>query len=519
MSQKSNTRVLKLYNNDLRCAFKRELESAGIGSHLDYLFRLSRDISYGVSCALTTFKAFKRSLMQGTAMPQGLQFLCVVSRNGFIGFDDIRAVQTVYQLLHLGYKTQGLVEVKPDWPSFVERLGTSGNVTVSDSEFVEFGKILRRIMPRSISTTYGRARGASGSVAEGSDPTLRWSLVNHPSMPYIPLYPVNKRAYKRTARATCVPKDSRGPRYICMEPGLSQFHAQGYMAVHMDHISRNLKQAPLKNPNEHKLFLLRNYFTHVTIDLKDATDLLSVGLLGAFPAYYRRMVDTLRSKEVETPLGTSLLTAMFPMGNSLCFVTLTYVIIALCELSCDNSYSVYGDDIICHRDDYACLVDRLHRFGMKVNQDKCGLTALKETCGLDLLHSTSLNPVYLRLWDPEGPKGKWAIASAADQLFSNGLCYLAEYFASLLPSGWRKYRTRYNKDLQRLEYFVPTLVDKTRETNLLWPFSGYRWLATRADGDNADLSRSTESLSLSSHRTVIRFKWSIVTPFNLTSRD
>lgn len=287
----------------------------------------------------------------------------------------------------------------------------------------------------------------------------------------------------------------------------------------MNHIAKYIPQAPLSSPDAHKQFLAKNWLTHVTVDLKDATDLLSVGLLQAFPANYRTMVERLRSKYVETPLGRSPMTAMFPMGNSLCFVTLTYVVVALCEMSCDNSYSVYGDDIICHRDDYAQLVDRIHRFGLKVNAAKCGLASLKETCGLDLLNGEPLDPVYLRLWDPEmGPKGKWACATAADQLFNNGFCFLAEHFKSLLPKGWIDFRSRYNRNLQRLEYFVPTLIDKTRTVDLRWPFSGYRWLATRADNDAKD-TKSKTFLSLSSHRMVVRFKWCIVIPFNLMSRD
>lgn len=246
------------------------------------------------------------------------------------------------------------------------------------------------------------------------------------------------------AKVVLVPKDSRGPRLISMEPLEYMWFQKGLgesMVCHLERASKASGNVNFTTQSVNRLLSLTGS-THrelssplvdsllrdirnkkistpikrggswVTLDLRDASDRVSVSLVKRIfsktPTLLRKLL-ALRSTATTLPDGRVIpLKKYAPMGSALCFPVEAYCfwIIIVAAISRHDSRSpykimknvfVYGDDIIVEQRYSQIAIDALERAGLKVNTQKCCLTGkFRESCGIDAYDGIDVTPVKVR---------------------------------------------------------------------------------------------------------------------------
>lgn len=258
-----------------------------------------------------------------------------------------------------------------------------------------------------------------------------------------------------TAKVTLVPKDSRGPRLISMEPLEVQWIQQG--------ISRRL----VRRIESHPLTRGRVNFTYqsinrdlallgsrtqewATLDMKEASDRVSLELvtrlLSHCPCYAGFIAC--RSTHTRLPDGRKIELRKFaPMGSALCFPVESLVFWALSVSAIMHGAStsrrkalkqvyVYGDDIVVSTPMVEVVMQYLPKVGLLFNPDKCCSSGFfRESCGCDAYKGVDVTPIRLR--KPLSPRvrikeqqGARLIASTVAQsnrLHDRGYYRTAEY--------------------------------------------------------------------------------------------
>jgi len=159
------------------------------------------------------------------------------------------------------------------------------------------------------------------------------------------------------------------------------------------------------------------YDNWATIDLKSASDLLSVTLVKSvfqgqepFLGYMMDCRSPIVTCEGKPPLALGKFAGMgnaltFPV-QSICFAVVCIAAILDAEGTAPSYWSVrrasrrirvYGDDIIIQRKYAHQCVDWLTAVGLKVNSKKSFLEGnFKESCGVDGFKGVDITPIYLR---------------------------------------------------------------------------------------------------------------------------
>jgi len=211
------------------------------------------------------------------------------------------------------------------------------------------------------------------------------------------------------ARVILVPKDSRGPRLISCEPVDYQWIQQGLGSAIVDWLEVN----PLtkwninftnQEPNQFGALLGSKTGKYATLDLKEASDRISLGLVQLlFPTHLYKCLESCRSSSTELPSGKILKLKKFaPMGSSLCFPILATCIWAILSAAAPDDYTrerilVYGDDVIVPTAFAADAMSRLESLGLLVNRDKsCTSGFFRESCGTDAFKGVNVTPVRIR---------------------------------------------------------------------------------------------------------------------------
>lgn len=250
------------------------------------------------------------------------------------------------------------------------------------------------------------------------------------------------------AKLAVVPKDKRGPRIICTQPAWAMWIQQGQRRnleatiersrlITTSRFKRGVSSSiKFDNQEQNGLLALLSSRTreHATIDLKDASDLVSWGL-----------VRYLSNKEVSLALAASRTTHvrlpnnelvklhMFaPMGSAMCFPVESLVFWAiataamhvrrgveyeaLCRdravaktvLNSESQCFVFGDDVIIPREECEFVCERFRELGFVPNSGKtfaegfyresCGVDAYKgarlDICRLQAITVTSMSEAY-----------------------------------------------------------------------------------------------------------------------------
>jgi hypothetical protein len=219
------------------------------------------------------------------------------------------------------------------------------------------------------------------------------------------------------AKLTAVPKDSRGPRLICVHPAESIWIQQG---------QRRLLEARITN---HPLTKGRINFTDqtvngklalssslsrefVTLDLKEASDRISCRLVKSlFGDYTYDWISCSRANKVKLLDGREIeLKKWAPMGNALCFPVESLIFFSLVHAAIRSHYGidcrevyVFGDDIIFPKPYKEGVITTLVMFGLIPNISKTFSSGFfRESCGVEAYKGVDITPLRLKK-DNVGP--------------------------------------------------------------------------------------------------------------------
>jgi hypothetical protein len=271
----------------------------------------------------------------------------------------------------------------------------------------------------------------------------------------------NDRASRRQARLVTVPKNSTQRRTITVEPLLNQFIQQGLNTALRDSI---LKCGILRNclsltdQSKNQQLALEGSLNDnwATIDLKSASDLLSVSLVkivfGRHASFFDALMDC-RSTSVVCSKGATMDLGKFAgMGNATTFPvqSISFAVTGICAiLDCwgvsptyrnvqraSRHIRVFGDDIIIDSKYARQAVHWLQRVGLRVNTKKSFLEGnFKESCGVDAYKGVDITPLYCRYRpdDPStDPKLIASFVSLSNQAWIEGLYKFANKLQELV---------------------------------------------------------------------------------------
>lgn len=232
----------------------------------------------------------------------------------------------------------------------------------------------------------------------------------------------DNRASRSSAKLISVPKNSSARRTITVEPLLKQFVQQGLNILLRESISecrilRNCLALTDQGLNQKLALEGSQYDNWATIDLKSASDLLSVKLVRSVFRHNGPFLDHMmecRSPFVECGNKPTLQLGKFAgMGNALTFPVQSVCFAVVCIAAILDSKGlaptywnvrrasrcirVYGDDIIIKSEYTHQCVDWLHTVGLKVNAKKSFLAGnFKESCGVDAFRGVDITPLYIK---------------------------------------------------------------------------------------------------------------------------
>lgn len=298
------------------------------------------------------------------------------------------------------------------------------------------------------------------------------------------------------AQVILVQKDSRGPRLISCEPLYLQWLQQGLgraivELVERHPLTRDNVRFTDQEPNRNAALLGSRDGRYATLDLKEASDRVSLGLIRAlFPSKVLPYLLATRSLSTRLPDGSTLPLRKFaPMGSCLCFPIMALTIWAVLTAATEDtdarkSIYVYGDDVIVKKAYALHAIEHLEAVGLKINLAKSCISGFfRESCGMDAYKGSDVTPLRIRsVWSsspsPESYASWIAYANSmydrsyyhaywtiVDGLKSVYGCVPSEELVSRrvpslreVPQDWKQPRRRLNVSLQRVEHRVLVLV-------------------------------------------------------------
>jgi hypothetical protein len=493
-----------------------------------------------LSGVLTTPPAFKQP--NGKRFPAFLQVLFgrVFEKDGSLKSEPcISAVKDLRQILYLCYKYEVEYEEKvitdflQNFRNVDEGLGGEIPLDLSSSNFyvLEVARTLLNglFSGGSITSDTCLPGHGPGAVASGEK---NWEKMQfkckyknlHAKFPsYLFFYAnaaelaANVAHYRSleerdfgVSKVVLVPKDSRGPRMICMEPLEYQYFQQGLSKeitkLIADHeLTRG--HVNFKNQEINRSLALAGSASSdiVTLDMKEASDRVALWLVrdlfadtGILP-----LLEATRTEFTRLPDGEEIRLRKFaPMGSALCFPIESLVFWSLAvssihvygEVSLEKalrSVYVYGDDIVIKGQNHESLFDTFESVGMKFNEGKCCTTGIfRESCGMDAVLGQAVIPTKVKQPIPSSPydaEGYVSYLALSNALWKDAYYSTSDYVDEKLrvmygeiprtapksdcpglvdprASGFprdsgkhTKFRYRWNKELQRCEYRVKKL--------------------------------------------------------------
>jgi len=261
------------------------------------------------------------------------------------------------------------------------------------------------------------------------------------------------------SRLSFVPKDSRGPRVICMEPPEFMWLQQGLGRSLMDHveahpISRGHVNFRDQSKNGELALKGSSNGQWATLDMKEASDRISTALVDVLFDGVPRLRDrllALSTDYIDLPQGQSLRKKKFaPMGSALCFPVMSIVHYALAYGSlrtagwshrkCLRSVYVYGDDIITSIDAVAHLFEDFPKFDLRFNESKsCYTGRFRESCGVDAYAGVNVTPCRIKSdsFHKQDPSLLVSHLAYYHNLLEKGYRNAARSWRSLIDVVWR----------------------------------------------------------------------------------
>ncbi len=228
------------------------------------------------------------------------------------------------------------------------------------------------------------------------------------------------------SRMSVVPKNEKISRLICVEPSVNQYLQLGIGEILSKRLRRLLSIDLSVQPDVNRFMAFSGSCgdrDFSTVDLKSASDTLSLGLMGAcLPPEVLSTLGSYRSPRVQVGGRVHDLSMMSTMGNGFTFPlqTIVFSCAVLASMWCDGTFeggfyrrshgrpwlipsglasgwSVFGDDIILPSSSYHKLRRLLELMGCITNEDKSFSSGgFRESCGRDFYHGYNVRPAYLR---------------------------------------------------------------------------------------------------------------------------
>lgn len=292
-----------------------------------------------------------------------------------------------------------------------------------------------------------------GAVYDGNDDKGRWSkwftTIDY-LYPYYDYFGVSRSDYQIhapefdiaddiVARLVSVPKDSRGPRLICVHPTEAIWIQQG-LRVKMERALGRSRYTDGIWPKGHIHFddqtvngrlALEASKTryYATLDLKEASDRLSDVLVQYLFGSHYRWFGCCRASYVDIGSERVLINSYAPMGNATTFPVQSLVFWSVCVATMEaigfhqpSDVYVFGDDIIVPSSVAPIIMGVLESFGLVVNRQKSFYKgAFRESCGVDAFNGVDVTPVrWKTTYNPINLAGMQSLSSIAQRLRIQG---------------------------------------------------------------------------------------------------
>ena len=252
------------------------------------------------------------------------------------------------------------------------------------------------------------------------------------------------------ARLVAVPKDSRGPRLICVHPKESIWIQQGCRRLleraitakgspahgRINFHDQTINGSLALESSKSKRFC--------TLDLKEASDRMSCKLVRfLFGDYAYSYLSCSRASSVKLLDGRFIeLRKWAPMGNALTFPVQSLIFYALVRagirsrygFDCNDVY-VFGDDILFPVEYYDGAVNALVRAGLVPNTAKTFRHGLfRESCGVDAFNGVDVTPHRLRGVDASSVSGAMSMCTLAKAMRVDGYRLFLGHLVPLCPT-------------------------------------------------------------------------------------
>jgi predicted DNA-binding protein (UPF0251 family) len=280
-----------------------------------------------------------------------------------------------------------------------------------------------------------------------------------------------------------VPKTLKAPRVIAIEPSHMQYMQQGVMKAMVKRISASPMTSMSvrfsdQEANREAAKAASIHRRDVTLDLKDASDLVSLALVQRVfvNTDLLDLLEASRSVHAVLPDGTSLVLAKFAsMGSATCFPVEAFVFYVLIQAAMHEArgltpspatvrkfssrISVFGDDIIIPKDMHKVVVAKLEAYGLKVNQRKSFVKShFRESCGGDFWNGVDVRPVRLSEVIPDGddrwsPKAVMNVSAVSDGFYRKGLWRTSQLLRDWVESELKRKVPRSLYETEGLTFF------------------------------------------------------------------
>jgi len=242
---------------------------------------------------------------------------------------------------------------------------------------------------------------------------------------------------EQPVKVTLVPKDSKGPRIIAVEPTCMQYAQQAIaraLVQRLETLKLTKGHINFTDQTVNQRLAIKSSIdgSSATLDLSSASDRvprdLALSMFDSNPDL-KGAIEACRSTRAELPDKTILSLKKFAsMGSALCFPVESMYFYTLCVLGLlksrkllvtDNNVFrvsrlvyVYGDDIIIPVSDADIVRATLQKYYCKVNATKSFWTGrFRESCGVDAYSGYVVTPTYVRCDRPMNKQSASALIS------------------------------------------------------------------------------------------------------------
>jgi len=416
-------KYLDIHQRSLETARKRY--SCGQPFFTVNLPSLGKDLERGLTGFFELSNDTPFRVKKGTALPEFLYelFIKIFHQNGFIRVNPVGIAELRF-LCKMYYKFEAPLS-DSDVDRAVEKFSEidsavkTGSYPYGLSEVRKYFTSLFPEYPKDI-----RPHHASGATSTRlSNLEKRHNRVYIPRLMeyYDPTYFFNSKHHVQNwcevnetthspgiPRVTFVPKDSRGPRTICIFHHMDMFIQKGLQEKLYEFTEKGYSPAKgfinfsRQDINQHLAYVGSYSCKYATIDLKDASDLVPWNLVKMLcPTEWYQALACSRSDVVTIQGRQSTINKFAPMGSALCFPIEAFVFWSIAKTVSPYVY-VYGDDIIVPNGKVHDVIAALESYGLLVNHDKSLYTGLfRESCGGDYYDGQNINYPSCKSYDTD----------------------------------------------------------------------------------------------------------------------